>query len=206
MTPKLSPLHKALEDAYRAIRARHPDVPEALVSVSAVSHAGKVTKRGHWSPERWEDHEDRETKHHEIILSAETLQNGAAAFEVLIHEAAHGIANAREIADTSRDGRYHNRRYKALAEEVGLTCEKLGTYGYTDTRLTDALRETYAPQIAAIDEALRAHRLVRKGQKKPSGTIALTCSCGRKVRVSRGEVAKGAIYCGLCESEYLPTL
>ena len=34
------------------------------------------------------------------------------------HEAAHGLAYARKIGDTSRQGRYHNRRYAALAGEL----------------------------------------------------------------------------------------
>jgi hypothetical protein len=35
-----------------------------------------------------------------------------------VHEAAHGLANTRGVKDTSRQGRYHNKRFRALAEEL----------------------------------------------------------------------------------------
>ena len=46
-------------------------------------------------------------------------QNPAAAVALLLglvigivlHEAAHGVASTRGIKDTSRQGRYHNRRF-----------------------------------------------------------------------------------------------
>ena len=38
----------------------------------------------------------------------------------LLHEAAHALAAARGITDTSRQGRYHNKKYAALAAELGL--------------------------------------------------------------------------------------
>ena len=50
----------------------------------------------------------------------------AAASEVLatlLHEAAHALAHARGSKDTSRQGRYHNTKFKNCAEEVGLTVE-----------------------------------------------------------------------------------
>jgi hypothetical protein len=43
-----------------------------------------------------------------------------AQLATLLHEAAHGLAHVRKIPDTSRQGRYHNRRYQVLAEELGL--------------------------------------------------------------------------------------
>jgi len=41
----------------------------------------------------------------------------------LLHEAAHGMAATRQIKDTSRQGRYHNRRFAELAAELGITVE-----------------------------------------------------------------------------------
>jgi hypothetical protein len=37
-----------------------------------------------------------------------------------MHEATHGVAWTRQIADTSRQGRSHNGRFRAIAEELGL--------------------------------------------------------------------------------------
>ena len=45
----------------------------------------------------------------EVFIATELLADGAAdVFGVLLHEAAHAIAAARDIKDTSRQGRYHN--------------------------------------------------------------------------------------------------
>ena len=38
----------------------------------------------------------------------------------LLHEAAHALAAARGITGTSRQGRYHNKKYARLADELGL--------------------------------------------------------------------------------------
>jgi hypothetical protein len=44
-----------------------------------------------------------------------------------LHEAAHGLAAARGIQDTSRQGRYRNARYRGLAEELGLAAGHAGS-------------------------------------------------------------------------------
>ena len=41
----------------------------------------------------------------------------------LLHEAAHALAHARGIKDTSRQGRYHNKHFKTCAEQLGLAVE-----------------------------------------------------------------------------------
>ena len=42
---------------------------------------------------------------------------------VILHEAAHALAYARGIKDTSRQGRYHNKHFKTCAEQLGLAVE-----------------------------------------------------------------------------------
>ncbi|WP_297495484.1 hypothetical protein [Pseudonocardia sp.] len=38
----------------------------------------------------------------------------------LLHEAAHALAHVRGIKDSSRQGRWHNAKFKALSEELGI--------------------------------------------------------------------------------------
>jgi hypothetical protein len=38
----------------------------------------------------------------------------------ILHEAAHALADVRQVQDTSRQGKYHNRRFVQLAAELGL--------------------------------------------------------------------------------------
>ena len=58
----------------------------------------------------------------ELFIAGELLAaGGRAVIEVMLHEAAHALAAARDIKDTSAEGdRYHNKRFVALAAELGL--------------------------------------------------------------------------------------
>jgi hypothetical protein len=52
------------------------------------------------------------------------------------HPAARGGARSRrvrQVQDTSRQGRYHNTRYRALAEELGLTVTQVAGLGWSGT-------------------------------------------------------------------------
>jgi hypothetical protein len=42
----------------------------------------------------------------------------------MLHEAAHALAQVRGIKDTSRRGRWHNARFRALAEELRIEVRK----------------------------------------------------------------------------------
>jgi hypothetical protein len=56
-----------------------------------------------------------------VFVSGECLAQGPEmVLETLLHEAAHGVADARKIKDTSRGNRYHNQKFVELAEELGL--------------------------------------------------------------------------------------
>lgn len=56
----------------------------------------------------------------------------------LIHEGCHLYAMQNGIKDTSNRGVYHNKRFKALAEDRGLVIEKHSKYGWTLTTPSDA--------------------------------------------------------------------
>jgi hypothetical protein len=59
-----------------------------------------------------------------VLISGEGFGRGPPeVLGTLLHEAAHGLAKTRGIKDTSRQGRFHNLRYKALAEELGLIAD-----------------------------------------------------------------------------------
>lgn len=56
----------------------------------------------------------------------------------LIHEGCHLYALQNGIKDTSNKGVYHNKRFKALAEERGLIIERHDKYGWTITTPSEA--------------------------------------------------------------------
>jgi hypothetical protein len=97
----------------------------------------------------------------------------------LLHEAAHALAHKRGVKDTSRQGRYHNRRFKALAEELGLHVDHDPRLGWSPTTLPDVTAARYAPVTAALERAITAHRHgERNAPGAPRGGRSLTvCVC-----------------------------
>ena len=49
----------------------------------------------------------------------------------LLHEDAHGLAQARQVNDTSRQGRFDSRRYKAVAENSACKSTTTCTIGWS---------------------------------------------------------------------------
>jgi hypothetical protein len=221
----------ALELVWARIRERHEDLPEAVLVVASGTEATNVQRWGHWGAGRWRVTAEGNTVG-EVLIAGERLRNGpAAVLETLLHEGAHALAFARGIKDCSRGGRYHNERYKLLAEELGLTVKRDRVYGWTLTDLADGTGELYRAELGALEVAIgRAYRRAVEeiaagdGQADPgdaggaTGTDAgagdagtagkrwrLACSCPepRLVRMSRAVALVGPISCGACGSIFL---
>jgi hypothetical protein len=188
-----------LETALADIRRRHPDVPQVVVTL-----AGSRRKLGHYAHNRWDA---GGTATPELFIAGEGLKRGAAqVLETLLHESAHGIAATRQIQDTSRDGRYHNRRYAALAGEVGLDVEQYGSRGWSATSLPTPTVDAYARTIVRLDTAIQAWREGERAARPPSRNLALAvCSCERRIRVAPATFEQGPIVCGLCAQPFTVT-
>ena len=115
----------ALEQAWSAIRDQHPGIPDVVIVTGAGSNQKGLPKgyalRGHHWPGRWVT-DPAEPRMPELFMAGELLAaGGRAVLEVMLHEAAHALAAVRGIKDTSAEGnRYHNKRFMALAAEMGL--------------------------------------------------------------------------------------
>jgi curved DNA-binding protein CbpA len=89
-----SVLLAVLESCWRAIRYHHPELPPVVLIIASAS--------GRWHAEG--------IRHAEVMISGEGLRRTPAeVLATLLHEAAHALAHARDIRDTSRQGRYHNK-------------------------------------------------------------------------------------------------
>ena len=123
----------ALEDAWTAIRTRHPELPAVVIVLGAGSgQCSGALKLGHFAALRWTTTDS--AKHGEgfdgangseplaeVFVGGEGLARGPGeVLATLLHEAAHALADVREIKDTSRQGRWHNAKFKALADELGI--------------------------------------------------------------------------------------
>jgi hypothetical protein len=194
----------ALERTWQTIRTRHPDVPEAVVVVASGSE-GKRLNLGHFAPHRWQvNGADR----HEVLVGGEGLHRGPVdVLGTLLHEAAHGLAQARRIADTSRQGRYHNHRYATLARELGLEVASVQPIGWSATTVPDATADTYAGQLEDLAAALVLWR--RQEHRTGAGSrsrnlLAATCACGRRIRVAKTTLAEAPILCSRCIQPFHP--
>jgi hypothetical protein len=160
---------------------------------------------GHFAPGRWQVNG---TGHHEVLVGAEGLARGATdVLATLLHEAAHGLANARGIQDTSRQGRRHNRRYAQLAAELGLDVGRDPRIGWSLTTLPQPTAQRYAAVLDKLRAALVLWRYLDTlaGRTTTSrNLLACTCPCQRRIRVARATLAEAPITCGACNGTFEP--
>ncbi len=193
----------ALERAWRAIAEHHPDLPFAQIITGQGSGQRGGLLLGHLAPDRWEPADGRGALRHELLIAGEGLARGPVdVFTTALHEAAHALALAREIADTSRDGRYHNKRYQALAEELGLDVQRGTRTGWSETTLTAETRARYQPVIDELDRAITLHRLREPASAKRRNPPAAMCACPRRIRVAPRVLGAGEITCGICHQAF----
>jgi curved DNA-binding protein CbpA len=202
--PAISAVVRVLEDIWSAIRARHGEVP-AVVIIIASGTDRKQPVWGHHAPGRWHTGTGQRA---EIMISGEGL--GRTPHDVLgtlLHEAAHALAAARGIKDTSRQGRYHNTKYKMLAEELGITLTFDPAIGWSITAVPDSTAQTYANQLAALRDAMTLWRTsedLAPTQRRNSNLIAAICPCGRSIRAAASTLAEAPIICTACGEPFTP--
>jgi hypothetical protein len=194
----------ALEHTWQSIRSRHPQVPDAVLVVASGAE-GKRLNLGHFAPHRWQvNGSDR----HEVLVGGEGLQRGPVdVLGTLLHEAAHGLAQARDIQDTSRQGRYHNRRYATLARELGLDVATVKPIGWSATTVPTPTANAYAGQLQDLATALvlwRRHEHHSSPGTRSRNLLAATCGCGRRIRVAKTTLAEAPILCRLCSQPFQP--
>lgn len=200
-------LIKACESAWSAMQERNPELPDAVILVASGGRRAK-NLYGHFLREGWE-HEDGD-KIHEVMIVAEQLKRSPEdIFTTLMHEATHALAFARDIKDVS--GRYHNKRFVMVAEELGMVSPEssLPQIGWSAVKLSDETVEAYREHIDNIGKELNLCRSFQSsGAKKGKTTWVFGCECGRKLRLGKKAIQDYAdwdnvmIDCGICGSEF----
>lgn len=222
--PLASDLVVACEAVWRSIQSHHPELPPAVMLLGTGVERGRLVKLGHWWGGRWLADGDVRG---EVLLAGEALHlKPEDVFEVLLHEAAHGINAARGVKDTSRGGRYHNARFKKTAVEVGLDVEQMDPYGFAKTSVRPDTAERYSAEIEHLATAMRIARRIpptaltkgdlgpqrgdgrSNGQGPDEGTgrqqvKPAECGCGRRMRMAPSVLAHGPVTCGNCGSDFV---
>jgi hypothetical protein len=203
-------LAAALELTLVVIQEHHAEIPDVVVTVgTGGGHRGGVRKLGHFAAGRWRRADGGAWS--EILVAGEGLDRGPnSVLATLLHEAAHALAFARHLRDTSKNGRYHNRRFANVAAELGLQVGTLPPYGFASTSLTPPLGRRYAMALRHLDDALVLWRETepQAGRASRQGRSSTTCRCAcpRRLRLPAIAIAEAPIICGRCSEPFLPTV
>lgn len=192
----------ALEAAVGFIAEANPDMPPCIVLIGD-GERGKKRVNGHFGAWRWNHDGDQV---HELVVASQRFADGPAqVLETLLHEAAHALCAARGVKDTSRQGRFHNAKYKAAAIEVGLSVEQ-GENGWNLTDLADGTVARYQEAHDILADALRGFVAwgERERPKARQSQIPGFCECGRVIRASLACWEEAPIRCMECDQDFAP--
>jgi len=204
-TQTASRILKALEDLWMEIRRWHPEIPMAVIVIASGTD-GKHPRFGHHAPGRWNVAGQQRA---EVMISGEGLRRSPAeVLSTLLHEAAHALADARGIKDTSRQGRYHNNHFKTLADELGLRTEHDDRHGWAATTITSQAQRAYARPLTDLAAAMTMWRheehTTRPGTRRNTNLLAAICPCGRSIRAAASTLADAPIICTACGEPFMP--
>jgi hypothetical protein len=194
---------KILEETWLEIRRWNPEIP-AVVIIIASGTDGKHPRWGHHAPGRWNVNGEQTT---EIMISGEGLRRSPDdVLGTLLHEAAHALAHARGIKDTSRQGRYHNKHFKTCAGQLGLAVEHDQRHGWSASKITGDTETAYARQLDALADAMtlwrRDETTTGPTVRRNTNLIAAICPCGRSIRVAASTLAEAPITCTACDGDF----
>ena len=194
-----------LEHIYNSLNADFfaGELPTPILTVQS-----KPGTMGHCSVAKvWQRRDD---KTYELNIAAEVLNYPREeTLDTMLHEMVHLYCRQHDIKEVSRGGKYHNKRFKAIAEEHGLTCVPCGQYGWNttpgDNLVEYALnkgwneillgRNSLPPAMRTGATGTAQPGTAPGGGKRPSSTRKLICpKCSQSVRATR----KVNILCGDC--------
>ncbi|RHU07129.1 SprT-like domain-containing protein [[Eubacterium] hominis] len=146
----------------------------------------------------WTDSDDSEG-YYEINMCAEHLNRKfEEVCSTLLHEMVHLWNLQNEIQDTSRNGSYHNKKFKDVAECHGLIIEKDKKYGWTLTSLNEEAK-VFIKSLNADGFAIYRKKLAHIKSTSKQSTRKYVCpSCGCIIRATK-EVR---VICSDCNVEF----
>ena len=198
-TTKMSRAVGQLEKMYNTLNA---DFYGGALPVPIITVQSKPGTWGHCTTGKVWKRKDTDT--YEMNIAAEVLDREIEEIlDTLLHEMVHLYCRENGIKEVSRGGKYHNGKFKELAEKCGLVCVKCGQYGWNtvgkdnDNLITYALEKGWSeikisrggagwlPISTGAGGVPMAGGMV-PGGKRPSSTRKLQCPCcGNSVRATK---------------------
>lgn len=186
---------KELERCYQIFNERLFDGKlDSNIRITIQTKGRKKKVIGYHAPKRWHDKVNGQFIT-EITICAEDLMS-YDPMEVLIHESVHNFNYQRGIKDCCTN-QYHNKKFKQVAEQAGLTVRQDKTYGWCWT----SLGEKAAQVIESIGVDLNLFKCFML--TVPAQTTYLKkfmCECGMIIRVAK--VNEFSATCNNCESSF----
>jgi hypothetical protein len=193
----LSPLAIALETAHGIIK-EETGAPRATILVTRALKG----RKGHFTPYTPWNTTGGES-FNEIAFNLEHFTTAQELLATLLHEVAHSMNHANGIQDCSAN-QYHNGKFKAQAEALGLKTDKVTGKGYAATALTDLGAKRWSKALEILDSALEI-TATGEGSAKPKGRntnlIKAVCNCGSIIRTS-ATVLKAGVTCNQCKADF----
>jgi hypothetical protein len=191
----------ALEHTWQTIRIRHPELPQAVLVVASGAE-GKRLNLGHFAPHRWQV---KGADRHEVLVGGEGLQRGPLeVLGTLLHEAAHGLAQASGVQDTSPPGPLPQpplRHPRPRAGPGGGQRPADRLVGHHCPRAHRRRLRRPAPGAPGRAGAVARRHEHRSGAGPRSRNLR---GCGRRIRVAKATLAEAPILCSRCSQPFQP--
>lgn len=193
----LSTITKALEQAHELIKAE-TGAPRATLLVTRDLKG----RKGHFTPYTpWANGEE---SFNEIAFNLEHFSTPAELLSTLLHEVAHSMNHANGIEDCSAN-QYHNAKFKAQAEALGLETHEIKGKGHASTSLTDFGAKRWKKALTILSNAFDITALGGESAKpkgRNTNLLKAQCPCEQTIRASRGVIEAG-VRCDACGCQFV---
>jgi SprT-like family len=198
----IQPAIAELERLYSALALRFGNLADRTHPRILIQTRGRKRYALGWvARNRWQDSRDSEKATvHEITICAESLARSLPEIAAtLTHEMVHLSCHYAGVQDVGKDGRYHNRKFKAAAEAVGLVVEKDHRIGWSNTSLGPELA-AFVSSLNPKDEVFAVFRVAEPERpKQPTKMKKWVCTCPVIVRCA----VKLTAVCTTCNAPFV---
>lgn len=204
-TSSIQPAIAFLEECYRTFLPLFDSygdcgLAEVEDPIILIQTKGRKSALGWMGPRLWRG-EDGEAN--EISVSAEYLGERSVeeVLGTLLHEMVHHANACWGIKDCS-GAQYHNGRFKALCEHVGLAVEKYPGRGWASTAWTDE-RLAWVREHVDMDKGAEAFKMARVTQvrdKQPTRMKLWECECAKPIKIRSTKELD--VTCNVCGCEF----
>ncbi len=173
------------------------ELQKPIITVSPDTTSGAYGWCTSWKAWKNKKSDDEKDGYYEINMCAEYLSR--PFLEIcctLIHEMVHLLNLQNDVQDTSRSGKYHNKKYKEAAEQHGLYVEKDSKYGWCNTTLAPPTQSWIEQNCSGEFNIYRNKPIKLPGARKQSTRKYVCPCCGMIVRATK-EVRIICADCGI---------